>query len=214
MVQALEGIRVVDATQGMAGSLATMILADFGAEVIRLEPAAGDPGWSHPAYLLWQRGKKSIQFDWDSTHGRVKLNRLIEGADVMVESLRPSDADRMGFGYQRACTLNPGLVYLSISAFGHDGPYCDLKAYDGIVNAKSGRMHDQVGHYKGRPIFRAINDASFHTAMNSVQGILAGLRVAWVTGEGQHIETSLLDGVTAPFAGNPWMRFDGQRLPP
>jgi crotonobetainyl-CoA:carnitine CoA-transferase CaiB-like acyl-CoA transferase len=212
MVQALEGIRVVDFTQGMAGCLATMILADYGAEVIRVEPDGGDPLWSHPAYLLWNRGKKSIELDPRSSEVDSQLTKLIGGADVLVESLRPGEADRLGFGYEKASSINPGLVYVSISAFGQEGPYRDLKAYDGIVNAKSGRMRDQVGHFINRPIYRAVNDTSYHTAMFVVQGTLAALRVVWMTGQGQRLDTSLLRGVTAP--NNPWRRFEGQALPP
>lgn len=206
--QALQGIRVLDFTQGMAGPLATMILADFGAEVIRVEPAGGDPNWLHPAYLLWNRGKKSIELDTASE----EMARLIGGADVLIESYRPGEADRMGFGYARAAQLNPQLVYVSITAFGQDGPYRNLRAYDGIVNARSGRMRDQGGWQDGRPNYRAVNDTSYHTAMFTVQALLAALRVVSLTGRGQRLDTSLLRGVTSP--NNPWRRFEGEELPP
>ncbi len=196
----------------MAGPLATMILADYGAEVIRFEPDGGDAMWSHPAYLLWNRGKKSVQLDWRSSKTAGDLRKLIAGADVLIESLRPGDADSRGFGYEAAALINPALVYFSISAFGPDGPYKYLKPYDGIVNAKSGRMRDQVGWQKNRPTYRAVNDTSYHTAMFAVQGILAALRVVWLSGRGQRVDTSLLHGVTAP--NNPWQRFDGEELPP
>src|SRR5438445_12464457 len=117
--QALEGIRVLDFTQGMAGPLATMLLADYGAEVIRVEPPGGDPMWTHPAYLLWNRGKKSIELD----HAGEQMAELIRGADVLVESFRPGEADALGIGYARAAKLNPQLVYFSISGFGQEGHY-------------------------------------------------------------------------------------------
>ncbi|HZS14048.1 MAG TPA: CoA transferase [Candidatus Dormibacteraeota bacterium] len=208
MTQALEGIRVLDFTQGMAGPLTTMILADHGADVVRVEPPGGDPWWTHPAYLLWNRGKKSVELDYASDD----MARLIAGADVLVETFRPGEADRLGIGYARAAELNPQLVYFSISAFGQEGPYRNLRMYDGIVNAKSGRMRDQGGWQDGRPNYRAVNDASYHTAMFSVQGIMAALRVVQVTGRGQHVDTSLLRGVTNP--NNPWRRFEGEELPP
>ena len=211
MTQALEGIRVLDFTEGMAGSLATMILADYGAEVIRVEKSGGDPLWSCPAYLLWNRGKKSIELDPTSPRGAAQISKLIEGSDVLIESMPPGQAARFGLGYEKASALNPSLVYFSISAFGQEGPYRNLKAYDGIVNAKSGRMRDLGGHYKDRPIYRAVNDTSFHTAMFTVQGLLAALRVAWMTGRGQYVDTSLLRGVTAP--NNPFRRFEGEQLP-
>jgi crotonobetainyl-CoA:carnitine CoA-transferase CaiB-like acyl-CoA transferase len=211
MKQVFEGIRIVDATQGMAGALATMIFADFGADVIRVEPLDGDPCWSHPAYLLWNRGKRSIELDTRTPRGRQAAEQLITTADVLIESYHPGAADALGVGYDTAARLNPALVYLSVSAFG-PGPYRDLPAYDGIVNAKSGRMREQVGHHANRPVFRAVNDTSYHTAMFSVQSVIAALRVAWATGQGQRLDTSLLHGVTAP--NNPWRRFEGQELPP
>jgi len=208
MTEALEGIRVLDFTQGMAGPLTTMILADFGAEVIRVEPSGGDPMWTHPAYLLWNRGKKSIELDTASE----QMAQLIASADVLVETFRPGEADAMGIGYARAAELNPQLVYFSISGFGQEGPLRNLRAYDGIVNAKSGRMHDQGGWQDGRPNYRAVNDVSYHTAMFSVQGIMAALRTVQVTGRGQRVDTSLLRGVTNP--NNVWRRFEGEVLPP
>jgi crotonobetainyl-CoA:carnitine CoA-transferase CaiB-like acyl-CoA transferase len=116
MNEALGGVRVLDFTQGMAGPLATMILADFGAEVIRVEPPDGDPMWSQPAYLLWKRGKKRIELDLASE----QAGTLIRGADVLVESFRPGEADRLDIGYANAAALNPQLVYFSIPAFGQE----------------------------------------------------------------------------------------------
>jgi crotonobetainyl-CoA:carnitine CoA-transferase CaiB-like acyl-CoA transferase len=209
---AFDGVCVVDFTQGMAGPVATMILGDFGAEIIRVEPPEPDPMWSHPAYLVWNRGKKSVEIDYGTEHAQSHLDQLIRDADVLVESFRPGEADALGFGYERAARLNPHLVYVSVSAFGQDGPYNNVKASDGIVNAKSGRMRDQVGWHQMRPNYRAVNDTSHHTAMFVVHGILAGLRLAWMTGSGQRVDTSLLRGVTAP--NNPWRQFEGQELPP
>jgi crotonobetainyl-CoA:carnitine CoA-transferase CaiB-like acyl-CoA transferase len=210
MTQILQGVRVIDLTQRMAGPMTTMILADYGAEVIRLEPPGGDPMWSHPAYRLWNRGKKSVALDWAGAAGQAR--RLIEGADIFIESLRPGEAEGLGLGYDAVSAANPALIYYSLSAFGQVGPYRNLKAYDGIVNARAGRMHDQVGWQGDRPIFRAVNDVSYHAAMFAVQALLAALRARGVTGRGQRLEGSLLSGVTAP--NNPWRRFEGQALAP
>ena len=212
MTQIFEGIRVVDLTQRMAGALATMILADYGAEVIRLEPPGDDPMWDHPAYMVWNRGKKSVALDWSSEQGREQVRQLIRGADIFIESLRPGETDALGIGYETAAADNPALIYFSLTAFGRRGPYRNLKAYDGIVNAKSGRMRDQVGWQGNRPTFRAVNDTSYHTAMFTVQGLVAALRARDVTGRGQRVDTSLLSGVTSP--NNPWRRYEGQTLPP
>lgn len=207
-MHALDGIRVLDFTQGMAGSLATMTLADFGAEVIRIEPREGDPWWSHPAYLVWNRNKKSIQLDLTD---KKALDDLLKSADVLVESFGPGRADELGVGYDDVRSINPALVYASISAFGDRGPYSGYLATDGIVNAKSGRMRDQVGWHPDRPNYRAVNDTSYHTAMFTIQGILAALKVVWECGVGQRVSTSLLAGVTAP--NNPWRWIEGDALP-
>ncbi|MEO6715769.1 MAG: CoA transferase [Novosphingobium sp.] len=211
MTQIFEGIRIIDLSQGMAGSLVTMIFADFGAEVIRLEPPGGDPMWEHPAYLLWQRGKKSVAIDWDSDEGRAQARQLVEGADIFVETLKPGAAARLGLGFDALHAANPALIYYSLAPFGQTGPYRDFKPYDGIVNAKSGRMRDQVGWQHNRPTFRAVNDISYHTAMFAVQGLCAALRVRAETGRGQKLDGSLLSGASAP--NNNWRLFDGQEIP-
>ena len=212
MTQIFDGIRIIDLTQGMAGPLATMIFADYGAEVIRLEPPGGDPCWDLPAYRLWNRGKKSVELDWSSEQGREQARSLLQGADIFIESLRPGAAGGLGLGYAEMAQANPALIYFSLSAFGQEGPYRDLKLYDGIVNAKTGRMREQVGWQRGRPTYRAVNDTSYHTAMFTVQSLIAALRVRQLTGRGQRVETSLLAGTTAP--NNDWRRFEGQALPP
>ncbi len=211
MAQIFETIRIVDLTQGMAGALTTLIFADYGAEVIRVEPPGGDPMWDHPAYLLWQRGKKSVAPDWSSAAGLEKIRQLIVSADVVIDGMKPGRLADLGFAYGAMRAANPALVYFSLSAFGQVGPYRNYKAYDGIVNAKTGRMRDQVGWQKMRPTFRAVNDVSYHSAMFAVQAIIAALRVRQMTGRGQLLEGTLLSGVTAP--NNNWRRFDGQPLP-
>lgn len=211
MPQIFEGIRIVDLTQGMAGSLATMIFADYGAEVIRLEPPGGDQMWEHPAYLLWQRGKRSVELDWTSEEGRKQARRLAEGADIFVESLPPGEAAKLGLDYGGLSAANPALIYYSLAPFGQVGPYRDFKLSDGIVNAKSGRMRDQIGWQRNRPTFRAVNDISYHSAMFAAQALMAALRVRAETGRGQRLEGSLLSGASAP--NNNWRLFAGQAIP-
>src|SRR5262245_61243505 len=105
--QALEGLRVLDFTRGMAGPLVTMIMAAFGAEVIRVEPPGGDPLWSQPAYLLWNRGKRSIDLDLRSPEGQDRVMDLVGASDVFIEGFRPGQADRLGIGYERLAQGNP-----------------------------------------------------------------------------------------------------------
>lgn len=211
MNEIFSNIRVVDLSQGMAGSLITMILADYGAEVIRLEPPGGDPMWQHPSYLLWQRGKKSVALDWESQDGRDQARQLVQGADIFVESIGPDAAEALGLGFDAVHAANPALIYYALTPFGQTGPYSNYKLSDGIVNAKSGRMRDQIGWQKQRPTFRAINDISYHTAMFGLQAIIAALRVRSETGRGQKLEGTLLSGASAP--NNNWRLFEGQEIP-
>lgn len=101
--------------------------------------------------------------------GRDKARQLVTSADIFIESLRPGEAAALGLGHEAMRAANPTLIYFSLSAFGQDGPYKNLKAYDGIVNAKSGRMRDQVGWQRLRPTYRAVNDVSYHAAMFATQ---------------------------------------------
>jgi crotonobetainyl-CoA:carnitine CoA-transferase CaiB-like acyl-CoA transferase len=212
LTEIFNGLRVIDLTQGMVGPLVTMILADYGAEVIRLEPPGGDPMWDHPAYLLWQRGKQSVAIDWDSEHGRRQASDLIGGADLFIESLGPGQAAAHGLDERVLRATNPALIFYSLTAFGDEGPYKNYKPYDGIINATAGRMRDQVGWQRNRPTFRAVNDLSYHTAMFTFQAIVAALRVRSMTGRGQKLDGTLLSGASAP--NNNWRLFDAQEIPP
>jgi crotonobetainyl-CoA:carnitine CoA-transferase CaiB-like acyl-CoA transferase len=214
---ACAGLRVLDLTQGMAGPLAAMILADFGAEVVRVEPAEGDPGWKDPAYLLLNRGKKSIDLDVASAAGRSEFYRLVRGTDVVVESLGPDRARQCGVDYTMLAAVNPALVYCSVSAFGTSGSLVDIPLDDGLVMAKAGIYRDQPGwdQDRQRPIFRASKDASYFAAMLLVQGALAALIARDYTGQGQQVETTFVQALTCRL--NPkvrWLLREGEEIPP
>jgi crotonobetainyl-CoA:carnitine CoA-transferase CaiB-like acyl-CoA transferase len=215
MPGACAGLRVLDLTQGLAGPMATMILADFGAEVVRVEPAKGDPGWGTPAYLLLQRGKKSIDLDVSSAGGQAEIRRLAAGYDVVIESLGPGVADDAGIGYEALSAINPGLVYASVTGWGRTGPFSHLKADDALAMAKAGILRFQPGWYGGdRPVFRASPDPSYFAGMLLVQGVLAALRARDLTGEGQLVETNLLHALTC--RQNPavrWLLRENESLP-
>ncbi|MBV8362343.1 MAG: CoA transferase, partial [Deltaproteobacteria bacterium] len=113
-----DGLVVLDFSWGMAGGLATAVLADFGSDVIKIEPPAGDPFRNHPAWLAWNRGKKSIVLDLKTAEGRRQAQCLAEQADVVLESFRPGVAHRLGIDYGTFSAINPHLVYASISGWG------------------------------------------------------------------------------------------------
>jgi crotonobetainyl-CoA:carnitine CoA-transferase CaiB-like acyl-CoA transferase len=208
------GLRVLDFGRGMAGALATMILADAGAEVIRIEPPAGDPFWAQPAYLQWQRGKKSRVLDLKTEADRAVARELADGADVLVESFRPGVAERLGVGAAELMTRNPRLVYASITGFGAGGPYAGYAGYEGIVAAKGGRML-QFGNQlpRGGPVFAAAPVAGYGAAQMALHGILAALHARERTGRGQHVETSLLRGLSAQDLGG-WLTAQLQERDP
>ena len=197
MNQALEGITVLDFTQGMAGSMATMTMSDFGADVIKVEPPGGDQYRAFPPSLLWNRGKKSIVLDVNDNEDLNELRNLSLKADVVIEGFEPGFADSHGFGYETLKTDHPGLIYCSITGFGPKGPYAKYKNYEGLVQAKSGRLMSFAG-LTGRegPNFASVRVASHSASMAAVRGIVSALMVKDKTGLGQKVETSLLQAMT------------------
>ena len=197
MSRPCEALLVVDFTQSYPGALATMVLADSGAEVIKVEPPSGDPTRQHYASVMWNRGKKSVVLDLKTDNGRADAQRLASRADVVVESFRPGVADRLGVGYRDLRSSNQELVYCSITGFGSKGPLTGVKAYEGIVHAKGGRMDVFRGLVdKDGPIYSAQPLASYGAAMLAVQAIMAALVVRERSGRGQRVETSLLQALT------------------
>ena len=216
MPGACAGIRVLDCSRGAAGSIATMVLADFGAEVIRVEAPDGDPIAEMPVYLLLQRGKKSITLDLRSAAGRSELLRLAPGVDVVVEDWGPGGAEELGAGYAELSAIHPALVLCSITGFGRAGPFADVKADDALVMAKAGIFRDQPGWEQDgkRPIYRSCPDGSYFAGMLAVLGILGALRARDLTGRGQRVDTNMLQAITC--RQNPqvrWLLRDGEDLP-
>ena len=192
----LSHLRVLDLTQVRAGPTCTKILADFGAEVIRIE-RPGEPDRAREAFdaVDLQRGKKSILLDLGKPAGLEVLHRLVPSADVVVENFRPGVKHRLGIDYDRLSRLNPRLIYASISGFGQSGPYADRPGYDQIVQGMSGLMSitgtDTTGPLRiGIPIGDLL--AGYFAAM----GILVALAERERSGRGQWLDTSLLAALT------------------
>ena len=193
----IEGLRVLDC-RGMAGARATGLLADYGADVVWIEPPGGDPCRVHePAAMsVFNRGKRSVELDLEAPAALDRLLQLADRADVFVESWAPGGADRLGVGFDVLHARNPGLVYVSISGFGEDGRDAGLPGYEAIVQAVVGGMSDQVAHRDG-PIFLAFPFAMTGAAHLAVMGALAALHRREQDGAGRHVCTSLVDGALA-----------------
>ena len=197
----LDGIRVLDLTQFLAGPFATQILGDLGAEVIKLEAPSGDWSRSLPPhfigpdsayYLSVNRNKKSVVADMKSAGGLALVKRLAAQCDIVMENFRPGVLDRLGFAYDALAAEHPGLVWCSISGFGQDGPDRDRPAYDMIVQALSGGM-SMTGE-PGEPAVRAgIPIGDLCAGMYGVIGVLAALEERRRTGKGRKVDVAMLD---------------------
>ncbi len=193
----LHSIRVVDLTRSFTGALASMILADAGADVVKIEPPEGEPTREHYAAVMWHRGKKSVVLDLKKKGGRTDAQRLAAGSDVVLAGFRPGVTERLGLDYSRLSSRNSSLIYVNITGFGTSGPYVNVRAYEGVVNAVAGRMdvhYETVGAH--RPTYGAQFLTSYATALNTVQGIVAALIVRDKSGHGQLVNTSLLKSAT------------------
>jgi crotonobetainyl-CoA:carnitine CoA-transferase CaiB-like acyl-CoA transferase len=202
----LHGYRIVDLTSNVSGPLATMILADQGADVIKVEaPDGGDAtraGGNRRAgftasFLNNNRNKRSIVLDLKKPAARKVLLRLAAGADVFVQNFRPGVADRLGVGEEAVRAVAPRIVYVSISGFGEKGPYAAKPAYDPVIQGFSGLATVQAGSDEGRPrLLRTILPDKL-TAITASQAITAALLARARTGEGQHVRLSMLEAVLA-----------------
>ena len=202
----LHGFRIVDLTSMISGPLATMILADQGADVIKVEnPDGGDHtraannrrnGFS-ASFLNNNRNKRSVALDLKNPAAREAMFRLLSTADVFVQNFRPGVAERMGLGENAVRAVAPAIVYVSISGFGDTGPYAQKPVYDPLIQAVSGLATIQAGSDTERPrLVRTIVPDKL-TAYNAAQAITAALLWRERTGQGQHIRLSMLDAVIA-----------------
>ena len=195
----LEGIRVVDLTSYIAGSYAAMQLADMGADVVKVESLEGDSFRELPGFFGWNRGKRSIALNLKTAEGRAIVETLATLGDVFMENMRPGVADRLGVGHGHLSSLNPRLVYCSVTAFGSTGPGTERPGFDPIFQALGGLMTLQG--FGGPPQYLRTAPTDYYTAAVATQGILAALFARERTGRGQRLETSLLRGVMALQSG-------------
>jgi crotonobetainyl-CoA:carnitine CoA-transferase CaiB-like acyl-CoA transferase len=202
----LHGFRIVDLTSNVSGPLATMILADQGVDVIKVEaPDGGDStraganrrGGFSAGFLNNNRNKRSIVLDLKNPEALDALKRLATGADAFIQNFRPGVADRLGVGEVAIRAVSPKIVYVSISGFGEKGPYAQAPAYDPVIQGFSGLATVQAGSDTARPrLLRTILPDKL-TAITASQAITAALLARERTGEGQHVRLSMLEAVVA-----------------
>ena len=193
MSGALEHIRVIDFGQYIAGPLAGMLLADQGADVVRVDPPGG-PRWKTPANSTWNRGKRSITLDLKRAEDVAVARSLIQTADVVVENFRPGVMHRLGLGPEEITRDQPSLIYCSIPGFGSDDPRAAMPAYEGVVGAASATFRPPNAD-SPRPVYTAIPIASVYGAFQSVVAITVALNARERDGVGQRIEVPLFDSM-------------------
>ncbi len=211
MQRPLSGIRVIGIDQYIAGPYCSMLLADAGAEVIKIErPGVGDPRRAMPpfaeregmrragGFMAYNRNKKSLALDLRSEQGKTVLKKLAAKSDVLVDNLRPGSLERQGLGYADLKAVNPRLVYAVISGFGRlperRGPYADRPAFDIVAEAMSGIMH-MVGFEDKPPSWTIYGLADIYSGLVAAYGIMQALFMRERTGEGQFVDSSMYDNM-------------------
>ena len=204
VAQALEGLRVLDFSRQMAGPHATVVLSDYGADVIKIESLPhGDPSrrtgtefydTESACYLMWNRGKRSIALDMRKPEALEIVHRLAKDADIVLENYRPGVADEIGIGYEQLAKINPGIVYCSVSGFGPDGPLSSYPATDPLVQGMTGVM-STTGERGHGPVLIGIPLIDYSGALLAVQGIMFALHARHKTGRGQKVDVSLMFGI-------------------
>jgi crotonobetainyl-CoA:carnitine CoA-transferase CaiB-like acyl-CoA transferase len=206
----LSGIRVLEQGTFITGPCAGMMLADLGADVIKIESPEGDPyrayqrGQYSPHFQAYNRNKRSLSLDMKVKSDCALFDRLASEADVYIQNFRPGTAERLGAGLARLQAMNPRLVYCSISGFGSSGPYRDRPSYDSVAQALSGFLSVVVDNRRPQFLGPALADAI--TGMYASQGILAALVQRGRSGRGTHVEVSMLEAMTH-FAVEPFAAF-------
>ncbi|WP_237164832.1 CaiB/BaiF CoA transferase family protein [Paraurantiacibacter namhicola] len=198
----LEGITVVDLSQFLPGPVMTMMMADQGARVIKVEPPSGDPARQmepfEAGHSVWfancNRGKESVALDLKSDAGKAALRALCAEADVFVEGFRPGAIARLGFDYDAVRAIRPDVIYCSISAFGQDGPLADHPAHDMAVQAMTGHLAMNDGA-DGKPVVPGVPAADMAASLTALSGVLMALIGRARTGEGAYLDCAMFDAL-------------------
>jgi crotonobetainyl-CoA:carnitine CoA-transferase CaiB-like acyl-CoA transferase len=196
MTGPLDGVRVIDFGQYIAGPLAAMLLADFGADVVRVDPPSG-PRWQTPANATWNRGKRSIALDLKDARDRATAQALVRSADVVIEGFRPGVMDRLGLGAAGLLAANPRLISCSIPGFAADDPRAALPGWEGVIGAATATYRQPMTGQSDGPAYTAIQISSHFAAIQSALAIVMALIARERTGQGQRIEVPLFDATFA-----------------
>jgi crotonobetainyl-CoA:carnitine CoA-transferase CaiB-like acyl-CoA transferase len=201
----LAGLRLVNTSSNLVGANIGMFFADFGAEVVLVEPPGGSALRGQPAWPVWSRGTKSMVADLKDPAGTAAVAGVALTADVFIDTSRPGVMDRLGLGYGKLAGVNSRLVYAAVSAFGQSGPLSALKGYEGVVMAKIG-AYDQFTSLVDRagPAFASVPYCSYSAGQLAIQGILAALVERGRSGLGQRVDTTMVQGIAAHDVFN-WM---------
>ena len=195
----LEGLRVLDFSRVLAGPHCGRALADLGADVIKVEPPAGDltrfatPRRASMSFYFAQQnaGKRNMSLDLTRPEATALLLRLVERSDVLLENFRPGVMTRLGLGYDEVAAVNPRLVYASISGYGQDGPWAQRRAYAVVIHAEMGMTRRSVDHRGGAPANEPFSHADVYAGLECLSGILAALFQRERTGRGQHVDVAM-----------------------
>ncbi|MFM0223709.1 CaiB/BaiF CoA transferase family protein [Paraburkholderia dipogonis] len=219
----LDGIRVLDLTQMVAGPLCTLLLGDLGADVIKVEPPDGDASrqigvnrecGESDYFLSLNRNKRSVVLDLKSAQGIETLKALASHSDIVVENFRPGTMEKLGIGYDVLSELNPGLIYCGMSGFGNDGPYRDRPALDPVIQAMSGVMQ-LTGTPESGPLKAGVLISDFVPPLFGTIGVMAALYARSSSGQGQRVDVSMLDATVfsmIPREGFYFFRPDKRRV--
>lgn len=192
----LTGVRILDLSWGIAGPVGVLLLAELGADVIKIEPPGGDPFRQQPGYHVWNRSRRSVVIDLKQPRGRDAFLRLCDGADVVVEAFSPGTMDRLGLSYPELSERFPRLVVGSVPAYPPGHRFAARPGWDGLVQARSGMQNEQPGWRPG-PVFLHFPAPSMAACFLLASGVLAALIHREDSGRGQHVQTSLYQGVFA-----------------
>src|ERR687896_1908508 len=202
-MEALKGFRILDMTHVQAGPTASQLMAWMGADVIKLEPPTGDvtrgqlrdvPNADSLYFTMLNCNKRSITLNMKSPEGNEVVVELLKKSDVVMENFGPGVIDRLGFSWDKVHKINPRIVMASIKGFGSSGPYADFKAYENVARAVGGAM-STPGVPAGPPFVTGAQIGDSGTGLHLAIGLLAALRQADRTGQGQYVEVAMMDGV-------------------